>query len=357
MVEERDIVAISIPYSLGVALAAFMPVAGTAAYLAAAVGLALCAGCTVIFCRLQSGFGAVCIALFAAGIFSACSASLGQAAAGGEWRPGSGALEALLSTIDSAGFSGEQTAALAKALLTGQRTELSSSTVASFRAAGAAHILALSGLHLGVIYGILHKSLVWAGRSRPAELACSILILAVAGFYVLMTGSSASVVRAYLFICLNELSRLLPGRRRRPLCVFAAALTVQLCINPLIIRSAGFQLSYLAMLGIYLLFPKLDAWFPGSRLNPLRRIWSASALTISCQIFTAPVVWWHFRSFPLYFLLTNLVALPLTEAFIICSVAVTTTTTAGCCPSPLIYLTDLCGNTLIGFLEAVASIS
>ena len=357
MVEERDIVAISVPYSAGVALAAILPAAGLCAYLAPGLSLAACVLCTAVFCGRRGRFEVICAAFLAAGLFSGYSASLVEAAGGGGWNPGAGALEALISTIDGIGFRGEETGALVKALLTGQRGDLGRETVAAFRAAGAAHILALSGLHLGVIYGILHKALAVAGKSRPAELAGSILILAVSGFYVLMTGSSASVVRAYLFICLNELSRLIPGRRRRPLAVFAAALMVQLCANPLIIRSIGFQLSYLAMLGIYILFPRLDAWFPGGKMNPMRRVWSASALTISCQIFTAPAVWWHFRSFPIYFLITNLVALPLTEVFIICAVAVTATAAAGWCPSPLIYFTDLCGNALIGFLAAVASIS
>lgn len=357
MVVERDIVAISIPYSTGVALAAAIPAAGIAAYVAASGCLAAAAVCTAVFCRRDGHYPLIFIAFLSAGIFSGLSASLVQAAGGGEWNPGGRALEAMLSTIDGIGFGGSRTGPLVKALLTGQRAELGADTVAAFRAAGAAHILALSGLHLGVIYGIMHKSLFWTGRSRPAEVSGSILIIAASGFYVLMTGCSASVVRAYLFICLNELSRLFPGRRRRPLAVFSASLMVQLCLNPLIIRSPGFQLSYLAMLGIYLLFPVLDSWYPGGRLNPLRRIWSASALTVSCQIFTAPAVWWHFHSFPIYFLLTNLIALPLTEVFIICSVAVTAGAAAGCCPSPLIYLTDLCGNALIGFLEAIASIS
>ncbi len=357
MVVERDIVAISVPYSTGVALAALLPAAGVSGYAAAGMSLAVCTLCTALFCRRRGRFGTICLAFFAAGLFSTYSAALVQAAGGGGGNPFRGALEALTKIIDGIGFCGPQTGALAKALLTGQRGGLDGETVAAFRAAGAAHILALSGLHLGVIYGILHRCLAVAGRSRAAELTGSTLILAVSGFYVLMTGSSASVVRAYLFICLNELSRLFPGRRRKPLAVFAAALTVQLCADPLIIRSVGFQLSYLAMLGIYLLFPKLDSWFPGGRMNPLRRIWSASALTISCQIFTAPAVWWHFRSFPVYFLITNLVALPLTEIFIICAVVATTTVAAGCCPSPLIYLTDLCGNALIDFLGAVASIS
>ena len=139
--------------------------------------------------------------------------------------------------------------------------------------------------------------------------------------------------------------------------VYASALMIQLTISPEAISSVGFQLSYLAMLGIYVLFPTLDSWYPGTKKSPLKRIWSASALTISCQLFTSPLVWLYFRSFPVYFLITNLVALPLTEALIICAVATTTTTAAGLCPPPLVHLTDLLSGSLLGFLEAVASIS
>ncbi|MBO7574219.1 MAG: ComEC/Rec2 family competence protein, partial [Bacteroidales bacterium] len=244
---------------------------------------------------------------------------------------------------------------LLQALLTGRRDGLDPATVATFRAAGASHILALSGLHLGMLYGILHLLLRWLGRSRPATLLRSLLQVGFAAGYVVMTGASPSLVRAFLFILLNELARLLPGRRRNPLNLFCTALTLQLAVSPGVITSLGFQLSYLAMLGIVLVFPRLDAWYPrGPRLDPLRRIWSGVALTLSCQLFTAPLVWLRFRQFPKYFLLTNLGAMPLTEAFICCSLAVLA---AGRhCPEGIKNLADSVGQILLHFLETVASI-
>ena len=354
MVVRRDIVAISIPFSAGVALAACLPSGGGAPYWAAA-GSSLVAAALLVpgagRRRITLLFPLLFLCL---GIFCYCSSVLSvplRAAPG----PGAGrAAEGLLRAIDGAQFPHGSTAALLKALLAGQRDGLDRETVAAFRAAGASHILALSGLHLGILYGILHGALCWMGRSRGAMLARSTVQVGLAAAYVVMTGVSPSLVRAFLFILLNELSRLMPGRRRRPLQIFCAALTIQLALSPGVITSMGFQLSYLAMLGIVLVFPWLDAWYPGGRFNPLRRIWSAVALTCSCQLFTAPLVWMRFRSFPKYFLLTNLGALPLTELFLFSSLPVLGL--GAHCPECIKKLADMSGQLLLQFLGTVALI-
>lgn len=342
---------ISAAYLAGIAaMAAAGPVTGVL-YAAGPASLAAALMSLLLFCRKA---GAVYAAFFFLGIFTFCSRELCGAIVWQRPEAAQTAFELLKAAIADSGL---DNGALVTALLTGDRSGLSAGTTKAFREAGAAHILALSGLHLGIIYGLLKKMTCWAGRSRISEIAASLAAIAVAGFYVMVTGCGASVMRAFLFICLNEAARLCPGRRRSPMSIYAAALTIQLTLDASVIRSAGFQLSYLAMLGIYLVFPRLDAWYPGSGKNPLKRIWSASALTISCQVFTAPLVWWRFGSFPVYFLITNLVALPLTEALIICSALSTTAAAAGLCPPPLIHLTDLLSGALLGFLEAVASIS
>ena len=290
------------------------------------------------------------------GVFCYCSAAIAPPLRQGPWPPAERALGRMLGAIDAAEFPHASTTALLKALLTGRRDGLDAATVSTFRAAGASHILALSGLHLGMLYGILHLLLRWLGRSRAATLLRSLLQVGFAAGYVAMTGASPSLVRAFLFILLNELARLLPGRRRDPLNLFCTALTLQLALSPGVITSLGFQLSYLAMLGIVLVFPRLDAWYPrGPRLDPVRRIWSGVALTLSCQLFTAPLVWMRFRQFPKYFLLTNLGALPLTEAFIFCSLAVLAV--GRHCPAGIKNLADAVGQILLHFLETVASLT
>lgn len=357
MLVEKDIVAISIPFSAGVAMAAAMPSWGSSHYWAAAVCCIASAALATAFCRKGGHSGTGTAMFMAAGMMSYFSASISTSAGAGGNALAEKALELLTSLIESSGFGDGGTCGLVKALLTGQREDLGRETVETFRAAGASHILALSGLHLGVIYGMLGKATFWAGHGRVASICRTVLTICAAGIYVMATGASPSVVRAFLFIGINELARLLPGRKRKPMAVFCTALMIQLMANPLIIRSAGFQLSYLAMLGIYTLFPVMDGWYPsGLRLDPVRRIWSAAALTIACQIFTAPVAWYHFHTFPKYFLLTNLVALPLSEMLIICSVLAITASAAGINPAALSYAAGILGDTLVRFLEAMASL-
>ena len=355
MVVRRDIVAISIPFSAGVALAACLPPGGGAPYLAAA-GSCLAATALLVPAAGRRRIATLFPLLFwLLGVFCYCSSTLSVPLRHGPGPWVKRALEGLLRAIDGTEFPHASTSGLLKALLAGQRDGLDRDTVATFRAAGASHILALSGLHLGMLYGILHAALRWMGRNRIATLVQSVIQIGFAAAYVAMTGATPSLVRAFLFIVLNELSRLLPGRRRRPLNIYCAALTLQLAVTPAVITSLGFQLSYLAMLGIVVVFPRLDAWYPASRRpDPLCRIWSAVALTCSCQLFTAPLVWLRFHSFPKYFLLTNLGALPLTEAFICCSLPVLA---AGRhCPEGIKNLADGIGQILLQFLETVASI-
>ena len=352
MVVEKDIVAISIPFSAGVIMAAqvppgsdlLWPVAGGACLAAAAL---LC-----LACRPGHRNGTLAGLFFLLGVFCGANAALSFAPPVRADFAGR-ALSGLARSIEGAGFSHENTAELLKALLTGNRDGMDRGTVAAFRTAGASHLLALSGLHLGILYGILQKGLSVLGRGRTALLVRSAAGIGASAFYLAMTGAPPSLVRAFLFICLHEASRLLPGRRRKPLSIFCAALTIQLAVSPGVVGSLGFQLSYLALLGIVLAFPHLEAWYPRSpHPDPFRKIWTATALTLSCQAFTAPLVWMHFHTFPRYFLLTNLGALPLTEAFILCGLP----SLLPGCPAAIKNLADLLGQALIAFLETIASL-
>ena len=257
--------------------------------------------------------------------------------------------------IDWIPFPSAGTAPLLKALLTGDRSGLAQDTVRVFRESGGAHLLALSGLHIGILYLLLSRLLWPLGNSRPARRARYALIVLAAGLFTLMTGASPSIVRAFLFIFLTETARL-AGRPRDPVRILSTALLVQLVLTPSAITSVGFQLSYLAMAGIFLLFPVLDGWYPkSSRFDPMRKIWEAAALSISCQVFTGPLAWLRFHTFPTYFLLTNLLALPLTT--LLMGSAVTTLTLQGihACPGFLIRLTDALCCALVWILQVIAS--
>ena len=261
--------------------------------------------------------------------------------------------------IDSILYPSETTGPLVKALLTGDKSDLPKEITGIFRDSGAAHILALSGLHLGVLYLILTRLTIPLGNSRRARGLRYSLIIGAALFYSIMTGAAPSIIRAFLFITINETAKLL-GRKRDPVKVLLAALTIQLALKPDVISSVGFQLSYMAMAGIFLLYPTLERIYPApsgtklSRFNPFRKIWNAAMLSISCQVFTGPIAWHYFHTFPKYFILTNLIALPLTSAIMTLSVATIALSYFGICPETLVILNDHAMQALVFCLKVIS---
>lgn len=267
-----------------------------------------------------------------------------------------GAADALRARIDALPFGADTTAPLLKAFLTADRSGLEADTLATFRTSGASHLLALSGLHMGIIYLLFDKLTQPWGGSRAAALVRFALFGLGGGFFTLMTGASPSIVRAYLFILIGEILRV-SGRPRKPSRVLCLALLAQLVLDPSVIRTLGFQLSYLAMAGIFLLYPVLQSWYPeGSRWDPFRRIWHASALAISCQVFTGPLAWLRFHTFPRHFLLTNLMAIPVTTGLLASAVTALLLDAVNLCPPFLLKITDSLSRLLLWILQVIASL-
>ena len=277
--------------------------------------------------------------------------------------------------IDSVPYRDSDSAAIIKALISGDRSDVAPHIRDAFRDSGASHILALSGMHLGIIYAILLKMFSVFGNTPAARKARSLSIITISAWYTAVTGAASSLVRALLFITLSETARL-AGRETRPMNIFFVALTIQLAVSPGNITSAGFQLSYLAMAGIYILYPKMKSWFPGpdsgtmrvqgpnqeqapvpsGRRGPMKRLWDAAALTIACQAFTAPAAWLHFGTFPEYFIITNLLAVPLSNFIMITSVGVIALSALGICPSFLIDLDCFCIGLLKDILVTISEL-
>ena len=179
--------------------------------------------------------------------------------------------------------------------------------------------------------------------------------------YCIATGAGPSLVRAFLFILIGETAAIL-HRENVPTLTLMAAMTVQLAIEPEVITSLGFQLSYLAMAGIMLVYPHLERIYPASesafpgRFDPMRRIWQSAMLSISCQLFTGPLAWIRFHSFPKYFIITNLTALPLTSAVMLLSVCAIILSALGICPGILVRIDEYAVRTLVFCLKTIAEI-
>ena len=362
MEEAKDIVGISISFTSGAAAGTAMAgLCTNPASCIAAGEISLLACLAAMFVLLRKDCRSHWLAglvFFLCGIFA--SVTSGISSAGMPETSGALAMQAkgwagsLKEVIDSLPFRNAGTAPLLKALLTGDRSGLSDNVVRNFREGGASHILALSGLHLGIIYLFIRRALLVIGNSPPANLVRSLATIILSGLYTLATGASPSLVRAFLFIILNESARLL-HRNSRPERVLCAALTIQIAMNPGAITSPGFQLSYLAMGGIMFLFPVLRTWFAADGEFPvMKRIWDSAALAISCQVFTAPAAWYHFRTFPMNFLIANLLSLPVTTMLMTLAVPSVLLACLGVCPGIMVRLTEILAGTLLFIIEVIA---
>lgn len=352
MKNKSGIISLSLPFAAGVATAALttVPFAGALASSVAVAALF----CFCIISKRRCTFALILLYFFL-GVLCWCSQALAPGAE--KAARATGLAEGLRAILNRIPFEGEHSTGIISALLTGHRGQLPRETINAFRQSGASHILALSGLHLGVIYACVCRLLAIVGNSPAARLFRSCTTAGLCGLYAIATGASPSIVRAFLFICINEAGKAMSGRAHSPLGTFCLALTIQLALHPGIISSAGFQLSYLAMMGITVVYPELESWYPGNgRADPLRAIWKSAAMSFSCQLFTAPAAWYHFHSFPTYFLLTNLIALPLSEVIIIASVAAAVLEATCGCPQALALACGKMVQLLEFCLETIASL-
>ena len=202
--------------------------------------------------------------------------------------------------------------AVLRALAIGDRAGLPLDLRAAYRDSGAMHLLALSGLHVGLLYALLLQLLKPLGGHPAARLLRSTLILAALWTYAIITGLSASISRAVLMITFYEISGLLSGDRDALSALFGSAFLLML-LRPESPRDLGFQLSYTAVLSILLLHPWLKARLH-TRSRLLQRIWELLCVSLCCQATCGLLAWHYFGTFPRFFLVTTLLAIPLTTA-------------------------------------------
>ena len=210
---------------------------------------------------------------------------------------------------------GDKELGLAEALLVGYKDDLDQSLLRSYANTGVVHIIAISGLHLGLIYWLLllllkpfrlHPGIRWI---RP------VLIIAGLWSFSLLAGAQPSVLRSALMFTFIVLGDSL-ARRSSIYNTMAASAFLLLCIDPFWLWDIGFQLSYTAVLSIVIfLRPIYRLLYINNKL--LDFIWKMNAVTIAAQILTTPLSIYHFHQFPLVFLLTNIIAVPLSSILLL----------------------------------------
>jgi len=209
---------------------------------------------------------------------------------------------------------GEKELGLAEALLVGYKDDLDKTLVQSYSNTGVVHVIAISGLHLGLIYWLL----AWFFKplqKRKLKWLRPIFILTGLWLFSLLAGAQPSVLRsAVMFTCI-----VLGDAFERKSSIFntlALSALLLLCINPYWLWDVGFQLSYTAVLSIVIFMQPIYHWFY-IKNKILDFIWKLNAVTIAAQILTVPIGIYHFHQLPLNFLLTNFLAVPLSSFIIL----------------------------------------
>ncbi|QHS61838.1 ComEC/Rec2 family competence protein [Chitinophaga agri] len=207
-------------------------------------------------------------------------------------------------------YIGGKEAGLASALLIGYRYDLDRELVRDYTNTGIVHIIAISGMHLALIYGALLWLTQWWPQQRYTNIVKGVLIILVLWAFTLLTGGAASVLRATVMFTFLTIGKCMLARHTNVYNTLAASAFILLCYEPRLLVDVGFQLSYLAVLSIVVCYRRLyhlihidNKW--------LSKLWDMTALTLAAQLFTIPACLYYFHQFPLYFLPANLLAVPL----------------------------------------------
>ena len=209
-------------------------------------------------------------------------------------------------------------AGLTEALLIGYKEDLDSSLQESYTNTGVSHIIAISGMHLGLIFYLLDLLTRTVANKRISKLLAIGMTLPLLWIFSLLTGASASVLRSVLVFTFLIIGNLL-NKRKSSINSLMASCFVLLLINPKMIYDIGFQLSYAAVLSI-LIFEPLISKLLFLKNKMLNYLWSMISITLAAQILTTPFVLLHFKQFPVFFLFTNLVAVPISSLILLLAI-------------------------------------
>ena len=204
---------------------------------------------------------------------------------------------------------------LIKAMLLGRRDDLHTDQIQDFTISGTVHIISVSGLHVGVLVMLLSFLLGWIKRFRFGKYVFLGLIISILLFYSIITGLPPSVIRASVMFSILFIGHTF-NKKNYALNALAISAILILLFDPNAIYNVGFQLSFTAMLGIFLFYPMLSKLYLPSNLFT-KFVWDISVLTIAAQLGTFPLSIFYFHQFPTYFLLVNPLVILLANILVI----------------------------------------
>lgn len=217
--------------------------------------------------------------------------------------------EQFLGVYKSAGLSGNEYAVLS-ALVLGYDDEIDNRTMKAFSATGTLHILSVSGMHVGLLFSALSALLVFLERRKSTRIFRLIFLILALWFYALLTGLSPSVIRSAMMFTFILIGRSMNRNSNIFNTLGLTALCIFLLFDPILFFDIGMQLSFLAVGGIVFLYPKIYRLI-NFRNFILDKSWGLTAVSISAQLTTFAISIYYFHQFPNYFILANLLIIPL----------------------------------------------
>lgn len=200
--------------------------------------------------------------------------------------------------------------AVVSALAVGDKSMLTSELKDSYTAAGTSHVLALSGLHIGILTVLVSWLLRPLRYMRGGKWIISLCLFFFLWGFAFLSGLSSSVIRAVLMFSIYVIAPVFTESRYSGFYAISLAAFLMLLYNPLYLFDISFQLSFTAVLSIMLFYPWIERiWKVKGRI--FRYVWQTVSLSLAAQLGTLPLILYCFGSFPTYFLIANVVVAPL----------------------------------------------
>lgn len=194
--------------------------------------------------------------------------------------------------------------AVASTLILGYRADLSQDVLQSYSKTGTMHVLSVSGMHVALVYIVIDVLLQFLNRKRSGILLKALISVSLIWIYALITGFSPAVCRAAIMITFVIVGKTY-NKHISMLNILLVSAFLLLLYNPFFITDVGFQLSYLAVVGLIILQPIIENWI-NFKHQYIRKLWSLLSVSLAAQLITFPVSIFYFHQFPVYFLISNL---------------------------------------------------
>lgn len=245
----------------------------------------------------------------------------------------------------------EQSKAMLQALLLAERSSLGSEQINQYAKAGILHLLALSGLHIGLIVELLLIVLSPLRRVRFGTTIRLCFVLCLLWIFALFVGLPASVVRAVTLFSFFTIGRFM-NQGKNSFHLTVVSLLLLLVVHPPFLREIGFQFSFLAVLGILWIQPILQKFYSPKQYL-IKKIWGWITVCLAAQIAVGPISVFYFHQFPSLFLFSNVLIVPFFGIFLGLTIAVFALLLAGILPTIIRALFDAAVsllNTTVGWI-------